>query len=81
MKYIEDNQLKYENADENLEMKRNRVLEMQVENAFDRGKEFQDKLGKEGVGQQDLKGMMSELEGKMQRVEDILLSDQDRQRE
>lgn len=55
---------------------------MQVESAFDKGKDISDRMKRlGGASDHDVKGMMDELENKMQRVEDVLLSDQDRQKE
>jgi len=51
---------------------------MQVESAYARGQDFQDKLGKDGAKGDDLKAIMDELEAKMGHVEGILMSDQDR---
>jgi len=55
---------------------------MQVESAFDRGKDISERMKRlGGATDYDTKAMMEELENKMQRVEDVLLSDQDRQKE
>lgn len=58
---------------------KNKVLEMQVESAYDRGKHFQERLVRDGHNDDDNKDMMDQLENKMQRVEDLLLDDKDRQ--
>lgn len=58
---------------------KNKVLEMQVESAYDRGKNFQERLVRDGQREGDAKDMMDQLENKMQRVEDLLLDDKDRQ--
>ena len=62
-----------------LEDMKNKVLEMQVESAYDRGKHFQERLVRDGQQDDDAKDMMDQLENKMQRVEDLLLDDKDRQ--
>lgn len=75
-------QAQQEEGEDDLEQKRNRVLEMQVESAFDKGKDISDRMKRlGGATDYDVKGMMDELENKMQRVEDVLLSDQERQKE
>ena len=66
---------------EELEDMKNKVLEMQVESAYDRGKAFQERLLRDGQKEEDAGEMMSQLENKMQRVEDLLLDDKDRQNE
>jgi hypothetical protein len=77
-KYLNDLQLRQNEVNEDLERKRDRVLEMQVESAYARGQDFQDRLGKDGAKGDDLKGIMDELEAKMGHVEGILMGDQDR---
>lgn len=62
-----------------LEDMKNKVLEMQVESAYDRGKQFQERLIRDGQREDDAKDMMDQLENKMQRVEDMLVDDKDRQ--
>lgn len=64
-----------------LEDMKNKVLEMQVESAYDRGKNFQERMARGGAAENELTDMMSQLESKMQRVEDLLLDDKDRQAE
>lgn len=64
-----------EEGEEDLEQKRNRVLEMQVESAFDRGKDFSDRMIRNGASEYDMEGMMAELENKMERVEEVLHQD------
>jgi hypothetical protein len=66
---------------DSLEDLKNKVLEMQVESAYDQGKAFQERLARDGQNQADGKDMMDQLENKMQRVEDLLLDDKDRQNE
>ena len=81
-KFINSMQAQQEEGEDDLEQKRNRVLEMQVENAFDKGKDISDRMKRLGnASEGDVKGMMDELENKMQRVEDVLMSDQERQKE
>lgn len=62
-----------------LEDMKNKVLEMQVESAYDRGKQYQERLLRDGHKDEDAKDMMDQLENKMQRVEDLLVDDKDRQ--
>jgi hypothetical protein len=62
-----------------LEDMKNKVLEMQVESAYDRGKQFQERILRDGHKDDDAKDMMDQLENKMQRVEDLLVDDKDRQ--
>jgi ABC-type amino acid transport substrate-binding protein len=38
---------------------KNKVLEMQVESAYDRGKAFQERLGRDGVKEEDTTDMMN----------------------
>lgn len=75
--------LNFENdiAVHELEDMKNKVLEMQVESAYDRGKAFQERMLRSGHKDEELGEMMNQLEGKMQRVEDLLLDDKDRQAE
>jgi len=81
-KFINSMQAAAEEGEDDLDLKRNRVLEMQVESAFDRGKDISERMKRlGGATDYDTKAMMEELENKMQRVEDVLLSDQDRQKE
>ena len=58
---------------------KNKVLEMQVESAYDRGKQYQERLLRDGHKDDDARDMMDQLENKMQRVEDLLVDDKDRQ--
>lgn len=58
---------------------KDKVLEQQIESAFDRGKAFQERLQRDGAQKTDLSDMMDQLEGKMQRVEDLLVDDKQRQ--
>jgi len=44
---------------------KNKVLEMQVESSYDRGKAFQERLARDGANQGDLNNLMDDLEGKM----------------
>jgi len=48
---------------------------MQVESAFDRGKDFSDRMIRNGASEYDMEGMMAELENKMERVEEVLHQD------
>lgn len=70
-----------EHAVNELEDLKNKVLEMQVESAYDRGKAFQERMHRGGAQEEELGDMMNQLENKMQRVEDLLLDDKDRQAE
>lgn len=81
---IQDEQFKRKLNRENelavndLQDMKNRVLEMQVESAYDRGKAFQERMLRSGHNNQEINEMMSQLEDKMQRVEDLLVDDKDR---
>lgn len=68
-------------AIDELENMKNKVLEMQVESAYDRGKAFQERMHRGGAQDNELDDMMGQLENKMQRVEDLLLDDKDRQQD
>jgi len=64
-----------ESAVADLQTMKDKVLEQQVESAFDRGKAFQERLQRDGAQKNELTDMMDQLEGKMQRVEDLLVDD------
>ena len=59
---------------------KNKVLEMQIASAFDRGKNFEDTLKRHG-GKTDAKDLLKQLEDKMEHVEGLLLKDEDRQQD
>ena len=63
--FLDDLREKLDEKEEMLEDKRNRVLEMQVDDAFNRGKDFQDRMTRDGASAKDMQGIMNELEGKM----------------
>lgn len=54
---------------------------MQVNSAYDRGKAFQERMSRAGAKESELTEMMTQLESKMERVEELLLDDKDRQNE
>ena len=60
-----------------LDAMKNKVLEMQIASAFDRGKNFEDTLKRHG-GKADAKDLLKQLEDKMEHVEGLLLKDEDR---
>lgn len=47
--YIDNLYLVMNDNEVDLELKRNRVLEMQVDDAFNKGREYQDRLGRQGA--------------------------------
>lgn len=53
---------------------------MQIESAFDKGKSFEDALKRQGAAG-DSKDLLNQLEDKMERVENLMLKDEERQQE